>query len=109
MSPKSPQLDDRLETPKQLAARVGISERQVRYLIQTHQLEHVMIGEPDSSADHLFTIRLDSPRPLAEIFADPGGGGDPQKWARLVYYKSAFEKKKDGFRSADHNFSGEHQ
>ena len=27
--------DERLETPKQLAARVGISERQVRYLIQT--------------------------------------------------------------------------
>ena len=44
IDPKSCQLDDRLETPKQLAARVGISERQVRYLIQTHQLEHVMIG-----------------------------------------------------------------
>src|SRR5262245_9814403 len=38
------QLDDRLETPKQLASRVGISERQVRHLIQTRQLEHVMIG-----------------------------------------------------------------
>jgi hypothetical protein len=35
---------DRLETPKQLAARIGLSERQVRHLIQTRQLEHVMIG-----------------------------------------------------------------
>ena len=35
---------ERLETPKQLAARVGITERQVRHLIQTQQLEHVMIG-----------------------------------------------------------------
>jgi excisionase family DNA binding protein len=33
-----------LETPKQLAARVGLSERKVRLLIQTKQLEHVMIG-----------------------------------------------------------------
>jgi excisionase family DNA binding protein len=35
---------DRLETPKQLAARIGISERQVRSLIQSRKLEHVMIG-----------------------------------------------------------------
>src|SRR5262249_1186734 len=41
---KSSQLEDRLETPKQLAAHVGLSERQVRHLIQTRQLEHVMIG-----------------------------------------------------------------
>ncbi len=34
----------RLETPKQLAVRVGLSERQVRSLIQSRQLEHVMIG-----------------------------------------------------------------
>ena len=33
-----------LETPKQLAARTGLSERQIRHLIQTRQLEHVMIG-----------------------------------------------------------------
>jgi excisionase family DNA binding protein len=36
--------DVRLETPRQLAARVGISERQVRYLVQSKQLEHVRIG-----------------------------------------------------------------
>jgi excisionase family DNA binding protein len=41
---KSRETDDRLETPKQLASRVGISERQVRHLIQTRRLEHVMIG-----------------------------------------------------------------
>src|SRR5262245_3186445 len=40
----SREADERLETPKQLAARVGISERQVRHLIQTRQLEHVKIG-----------------------------------------------------------------
>lgn len=36
--------DERLETPKQLAARVGLTERQVRHLIQSRQIEHVMIG-----------------------------------------------------------------
>jgi excisionase family DNA binding protein len=35
---------ERLETPRQLAERVGISERQVRHLTQTRQLEHIMIG-----------------------------------------------------------------
>src|SRR6516165_1078528 len=33
-----------LETPKQLAKRVGISERQIRHLVQTRRLDHVMIG-----------------------------------------------------------------
>jgi excisionase family DNA binding protein len=37
-------MDERLETPKQLAKRVGLSERQVRHLIQARQLEYVMIG-----------------------------------------------------------------
>ena len=36
--------DDRLETPKQLAKRVGISEGQVRQLLRTGQLGYVMIG-----------------------------------------------------------------
>jgi excisionase family DNA binding protein len=38
-------IEERLETPKQLAARVNLSERQVRHLIQTRQLEHVPIGK----------------------------------------------------------------
>jgi excisionase family DNA binding protein len=37
-------MSDRLETPKQLAARVNISERQIRNLIRNGELEHVMIG-----------------------------------------------------------------
>jgi hypothetical protein len=36
--------DERLETPKQLAGRVGITERQVRHLVQIRQLEHVPIS-----------------------------------------------------------------
>ena len=36
--------DVRLETPKQLAARVGVTERQIRHLITSGQLEHVFIG-----------------------------------------------------------------
>jgi hypothetical protein len=36
--------DERVETPKQLAARVGLKVRQVRHLIQTGQLEYVLIG-----------------------------------------------------------------
>ena len=40
----SEQTDERLETPKQLAERVGISERKVRQLVQSGRLDHVMIG-----------------------------------------------------------------
>ena len=36
--------DERLETPKQLAARVNVSERQIRNLIRKRDLDHVMIG-----------------------------------------------------------------
>jgi len=36
--------DERIETPKQLAARVGLSERQVRHLIQTRRIKYVMVG-----------------------------------------------------------------
>ena len=36
--------DDRVETPKQLAERVGISEYHIRKLIRTDELEHVQIG-----------------------------------------------------------------
>jgi len=42
-------------------------------------------GESYTGADHLLTIRLDTPRPWAEIFVDSGAGGDPSKWGRLVY------------------------
>jgi len=38
------EINERVETPKQLAKRVGITERQVRYLLQRGDLDHVMIG-----------------------------------------------------------------
>src|SRR5262245_8008263 len=44
MAEQSPIHGERLETPKQLAERVGISERKIRHLIHTKQLAHVMIG-----------------------------------------------------------------
>jgi hypothetical protein len=37
-------MDECLETPKQLAKRVGLTERKIRYLINTCQIEHVWIG-----------------------------------------------------------------
>ena len=37
-------MDDCLETPKQLANRVGLTERKIRHLINTRQIEHVWIG-----------------------------------------------------------------
>ena len=36
--------EERLETPKQLAERVGVSERKIRHLIETRQIDHVWIG-----------------------------------------------------------------
>lgn len=36
---------ERLETPTELAARVGLSVRQVRNLVNNGQLEHVRIGK----------------------------------------------------------------
>ena len=35
--------EERLETPKQLAARVGVKERYIRHLINTLQIELVWI------------------------------------------------------------------
>ena len=37
-------MDECLETPKQLAKRVGLTEGKIRHLINTRQLEHVWIG-----------------------------------------------------------------
>jgi hypothetical protein len=39
--------DDRVETPKQLAGRVGVSEYQIRRLVWTGKLEHIRIGVRD--------------------------------------------------------------
>ena len=37
-------MDERLETPKQLAERVGVTEQKIRRLIKTMAIEHVLIG-----------------------------------------------------------------
>jgi excisionase family DNA binding protein len=37
-------MDECLETPKQLAKRVGLTEGKIRHLINTGQIEHVWIG-----------------------------------------------------------------
>jgi excisionase family DNA binding protein len=36
--------EERLETPKELAERVGVKERKIRHLIHTRQIEHIWIG-----------------------------------------------------------------
>src|SRR5262249_36662498 len=36
--------DEKVETLKQFASRAGISERQVRHLVNSRRLEHVRIG-----------------------------------------------------------------
>jgi hypothetical protein len=40
-------MDERVETPRQLAERVGVTKRQIRYLVNTGQIEHVRIGARD--------------------------------------------------------------
>src|SRR5262249_57215147 len=52
--------DEWVETLKQLAKRVGISERQIRHLVQTGQLEHVMIGSRVHFRSGAFRRFLDS-------------------------------------------------
>ena len=37
-------MDECLETPKQLAKRVGLTEGKVRHLINTREIDHVWIG-----------------------------------------------------------------
>ena len=37
-------MTDRVETPRQLAERVGIKERQIRNLIRSGELESIQIG-----------------------------------------------------------------
>jgi excisionase family DNA binding protein len=59
--------DERLETARQLAKRVGISEQKVRYLLKTKQLEHVMIGSrahiPKGAFSRFLAARTVAPCP----------------------------------------------
>jgi len=61
------EMDERLETPKQLAKRVGISERRIRHLVQTGKLDHVMIGcrvhIPDGAFKRFLASRMVSSCP----------------------------------------------
>jgi len=54
-------MTDRLETPKQLAERAGVSERQIRNLIQNGELDSVPIGGrvfiPSMRGDSSFNAR----------------------------------------------------
>jgi excisionase family DNA binding protein len=54
-----------LETPKQLAARVGLKERQIRTLIDSGKLEFVMIGSrvhiPDGAFERFVEANKVSP------------------------------------------------
>src|SRR5262245_33992195 len=71
--------EGRLETPKQLAARVGISERQVRHLIQTQQLEYVRIGCRTHIPMGAFSRFLESKKvlPCQDETRDRASGGLP--------------------------------
>jgi hypothetical protein len=51
-------------------------------------------GKSYTDADHLLSVRLDTPTPWAEIFVDSGAGGDPAKWGRLVYAGNFGKSKK---------------
>jgi excisionase family DNA binding protein len=56
------EINERVETPKQLAKRVGITERKVRYLLQRGDLDHVMIGSririPDGAFRRFLASRM---------------------------------------------------
>ena len=55
-------IDVRLETPRQLAARVGLTIGQVRGLIATGRLEHVMIGSRVHIPNDAFARFLETQR-----------------------------------------------
>jgi excisionase family DNA binding protein len=72
-------MNERLETPKQLAKRVGISERQVRHLLASKQLEHVKIGcrvhIPDGAFSRFLALRM--VRSCPDAIKDRDYGGSP--------------------------------
>jgi hypothetical protein len=64
-------------------------------------------GESYTGADHLLAIRLDTPRPWAEIFVDSGAGGDPAKWGRLVY--TAYFRERLSTKTSPRSLADLHQ
>src|SRR6516165_4322883 len=72
-------MEDRLETPKQLAARVNLSEGQVRNLIKTGQLEHIMIGSRVHIPSGAFARFLEAKKvkPCQDAIKDRDSVGSP--------------------------------
>jgi excisionase family DNA binding protein len=70
-------LNERLETPKELAKRVGVSEGKIRHLLRTKQLEHVMIGSrvhiPEGAFRRFLSVRTVMPCPDETRGQDCGG------------------------------------
>ena len=64
------EINEGVEAPKQLAKRVGITERQVRYPLQRGDLDHVMIGSrihiPDGAFRRFLASRMETPKQLAQ-------------------------------------------
>ena len=52
--------EERLETPKELAERVGVKEGRIRHLIRTRQIEHVWIGNRVHIPNGAFTRFLEA-------------------------------------------------
>ena len=77
-------------------------------MIEGLSAERLMIGgasddqtdEAYAGADHLLQVRVDRPRPRAEIFVDSGAGGDPRKWGWLVYSEGFRPRPKRRSRAA---------
>ena len=72
--------DDSLETPKQLAARVGLKDRQIRRLIAIGQLESVQVGcrkYIPRSAWPRFLSKAEMVKPCQDETKAPSSVGSP--------------------------------
>jgi excisionase family DNA binding protein len=68
-------MQNNLETPKELAQRLGWPERRVRSLIATKQLRHVKIGGlyfvPDGAMDEFLDARMVEPQQRKPVLDKP--------------------------------------
>jgi excisionase family DNA binding protein len=66
-----------LETPKQLAARLGLKERQIRSLIDSRKLEYVKIGSRAHIPDGAFErfVEANKVTPCQDGTRDQGSNG----------------------------------
>lgn len=65
--------EERLETPRELAERVGVNERRIRHLIHTRKIEHVWIGSRVLIPVGAFSkfVEANKVRPCQEEIRDP--------------------------------------